>query len=484
MQREGLNEIGVSHALDEMNPWWRGAPLNEKPPSTRRHIWQRIERRLDSPSDNTAVNILGPRFVGKTTVLMQLAELLLSRGVPPKDILFASFDDHRLQTAGFNEVVDYWLGRHAGASGLKYLLLDEVQMVEHWGTRVKNMVDRSKDRRIFFTGSSLSLSTKFQESGAGRWVREHMGTMSFGEYLEITDAAPHLVPEGDLFETMDLRVEATLFSLALELKPRFDKYLLQGGFPWTATQPDQLVARGKFIQQFGMILSRDLPEQYGIDDPKHLSLLHSYFTQTDGGILNYNKISSGLGISAKAVKKLVGYLEAGNLVRLLPGMSQGKQTLLGRAKVYITDQSVVAALRHHGLEDIETEAGGRLVESAVFNHLLQNSLNAYSQLSYWRDSHGNEVDFVTLLPRREIVPIEVKHRFRTRENPSLKGLVNMHRDKKFKRCYMITKLAQDVGLDKLRRGDPTSPMILRLPASVFCLLLSKPDAGLEDGRWL
>ena len=123
--------------------------------------------------------LAGPRRVGKTTVLLQYINELLEQGVDPRKILYANFDYSELRLVGFRKLLEIWKETHAFEGGPEYLLLDEMQYVYNWGSEIKIQYDTYKQRKIVFTGSAIPLSYKGKESGVGRWVQIHMGTMSF-----------------------------------------------------------------------------------------------------------------------------------------------------------------------------------------------------------------------------------------------------------------------------------------------------------------
>ena len=76
--------------LAEANPWWQGGKVPESlSPSFRRRDFFVLRGKLDS---GPITALAGPRQVGKTTVMYQLIQDLLARGIAPKRILFASFD--------------------------------------------------------------------------------------------------------------------------------------------------------------------------------------------------------------------------------------------------------------------------------------------------------------------------------------------------------------------------------------------------------
>ena len=77
--------------LRRLNPWWSGIQPPATP-ATRRHLVQRVRRRLDS-GIAPIIAVRGPRQVGKTTVRLQIISDLLAEGVPPNNIMRVQFDD-------------------------------------------------------------------------------------------------------------------------------------------------------------------------------------------------------------------------------------------------------------------------------------------------------------------------------------------------------------------------------------------------------
>lgn len=114
-----------------------------------------------------AVLLFGARQVGKTTLLLQLAQTLVDQGVPPANILYATFDHPMLKLAGIDAVIAAWRERELPQPGPEYLLLDEAQFIRDWGTWVKHQVDFDRDRSIIAPGPAMQLVEKGQESGAG-----------------------------------------------------------------------------------------------------------------------------------------------------------------------------------------------------------------------------------------------------------------------------------------------------------------------------
>ena len=110
-----------------------------------------------NPPVPRAILLSGARQVGKTTLLLQVIQSLLEKGIAPCNILYTTFDHPLIKLAGIDTVLKAWRERETKSAGEEYLFLDEAQFIRDWGTWVKHQVDFVKDRRIIFTGSSMPL---------------------------------------------------------------------------------------------------------------------------------------------------------------------------------------------------------------------------------------------------------------------------------------------------------------------------------------
>ena len=85
-----IDDEDLMQAMRHMNPWWRTGSL---PPGMRRPFRLRDYRTMVDHLDKWPVqSILGARQVGKTTLLYQLIDHLISSGVDPRRVLFLTFD--------------------------------------------------------------------------------------------------------------------------------------------------------------------------------------------------------------------------------------------------------------------------------------------------------------------------------------------------------------------------------------------------------
>jgi hypothetical protein len=123
---------------EDNNPWWRDSAsrLARRYPFVRDLQAEVLPRLLDF-EDRRATVILGPRQVGKTTLLLQTADMLLDRGWPAQNVTYFDFSDDRVtEPVTAREVVDI---RPVGldADHPRVFFLDEV----HLAVEIQQVVD-------------------------------------------------------------------------------------------------------------------------------------------------------------------------------------------------------------------------------------------------------------------------------------------------------------------------------------------------------
>ena len=129
----------------------------------------RLEKRLAEEAPAKIQLLAGPRQVGKTTLLLELRQRLGERAI------YAAADGPEAALPGFWERLWAEAERRGGVDPA-VLLLDEIQHLPDWASRLKGEWDRLRRRRIrvqvVATGSSaLHLGKGSRETLAGRFER-------------------------------------------------------------------------------------------------------------------------------------------------------------------------------------------------------------------------------------------------------------------------------------------------------------------------
>ncbi len=467
----------VYAVLRQFNPWWTGNRFAELPP-WRRAAFVEIAAWAKNPPGGRALLLSGARQVGKTTLFLQAIEDLLNAGVPPQNILYATFDHPLLKLEGLETVLRLWREHEPPAEGPEYLFLDEIQVVKDWQTWLKHQVDFDKRRRIAVTGSATPLSREGQESGVGRWHTIRLATLSFFEYLNIRKAEIPTVTEvsslARLFDWPKQRF-TKVGQDAKPLVPLFNEYLLRGGFPQVALA-DSIVTGQRLLREdiVDKVLKRDMTALFGVRRVIELEQVFLYLCLHDGGILDIAGICKNLQLKRPTVASFIDLLEATHLIyRLLP-FGYGKEVLRGRAKVYLADPAIGPSVLLKGKALLEDDTAlGSAVETAFFKHVYTRYYRSSIGFSYWRDRAGHEVDIIGDVGVR-LIPFEVKYRETNTGTGSLKGLVEFCEARKVQRGYVITKDMNDFGVLDLSSATH-SLLALKVPAPLACYWLGKTE---------
>jgi predicted AAA+ superfamily ATPase len=471
-----LDRTEIISVLNGFNPWWSARPYVVPP--FRRLAFEACKTYLEETTLRRAILLSGPRRVGKTTVLQQTAQSLVQQGHEPKSILYLSLDHPLLKLISIREILSLYHESTYPDGKPATLLLDEIQYAQGWETEVKLLLDHKPQYRILATGSaSVVHRERLAESGVGRWITVPIPTLSFFEFVSIRSELPDGIASdlrvSDLFGLTpgDL---AALTSQMRPLQPLFQRYLLVGGFPETATQENidlcQRLLREDVVER---VLKRDMTALFGVRNINELEKLFIYLCLHSGGILAHQACSKALGTSTTTVSNHLTLLEQANLIyRLPPSGLGGKQILKVRNKYYLVDAALRNAVLLRGEEMFTNpEEMGTIVETTVLRHLYAYYYRDTPEIVYWRDAATQkEVDIIVRSPAY-VLPFEVKYR----EKPQLdkkSGLGTYCLSENPKQGYLVTKRDADFALTQLK-GIET--IFLKIPAYILCYLLGQSE---------
>jgi len=114
-----------------------------------------------------------------------VADDLLDSGIPPRNLTYFDFSDHRLiQKVTPRQVAET---RPVGfdPDQRRYLLLEEVWLAGDWTLWLKQAVDAGGTRIVVTDSSASLLRQGALDSGQGRWDEHHLEGFSFGEFLRL-----------------------------------------------------------------------------------------------------------------------------------------------------------------------------------------------------------------------------------------------------------------------------------------------------------
>lgn len=477
-----ISKDDISKILVRFNPWWRREEIADLP------AWHRASFReffswVSDPPVHRAVLLTGARQIGKTTLMLQAVRALLKKGIPPSNILYATFDHPLLKLAGIDDVLEVWRAREATSRGPEFLFLDEAQFIRDWGTWVKHQVDFQKNRHIAFTGSAMPLAESDQESGVGRWHTIRLGTLSFYEYVQLRKLRLPSLPKvrslKEVAEWPKTKLHETS-ETALAYVAHFHEYLVRGGFPQTAQiesiDQAQRILREDIIDK---VLKRDMTALFGVRRTLDLEQTFLYLCMHDGGLLDMVSLCANLQVKRPTAQHFIEILEAAHLIYRLPPLGYGKEILRGRFKIYLTDPAIGSAVLLKGKSIIDDPTAlGIAIETAVFKHIFARIYEQNVRFSYWRGKKDQEVDLIAETGN-DLIPFEVKYRTNHIGERELRGLYEFLEKKGSTRGYVITKSPGDLG--SVPNSNGIRNPVTRIPATLLCYWLGESEVDENAG---
>jgi len=172
-------------------------------------------------SKDRLIGLIGPRGVGKTTLLFQYLKL------QDEKALYMSGDDIEFSNSVLYNLVDDFY-----ALGGRLVVVDEVHKYKNWSQEIKNVYDSFPDLKIRISGSSMLNILYEKYDLSRRLVIQHMDTLSFKEYFELKKGIelPYYSLEDILTRSRDISTE--LVFAHKDLYGTFKEYLKYGAYPF------------------------------------------------------------------------------------------------------------------------------------------------------------------------------------------------------------------------------------------------------------
>ena len=322
--------------------------------------------------------ITGIRRSGKSTVLHMLEEEIRRRGVQPQQIVSINFESFTFSHVLEASKLYAFISQKIQKGKKYYLLLDEIQEVDHWEKAVNSfLVDFDLD--IYLTGSnSHLLSSELSTYLAGRYVEIPVYTLSYREFL---DFRRHYVPKhensGDLFTI----------------------YLRKGGFPviHTADYPEESAYKVVY-DIYSSVILRDTVQRYKIRDVELLERVIKYAFDNMGNTFSGKNVADYFKSQQRKIdiNTVYNYLHALVGAFILYRVSRydlrGKEILKTHEKFYLSDISLIYATLGHRDRMI-----GGILENIVFLELKRRGYDVFvgklgtHEIDFIAEKQGNKM---------------------------------------------------------------------------------------------
>lgn len=346
---------------------------------------------LEISEDYSCLLLIGPRQVGKTTMLEHLME-----GTARQKVTLDDAENRRLAKSD----PALFLEMHPAP-----VLIDEVQYAPELFSYIKINVDNgAAPGSYWLTGSqAFQLMELAQESLAGRTAIIHMSSLSQAELYGDGTTEPLTLSIAKL----NSRKEHLTSCNSIEMFER----IWNGGMPGhkSGRYRDRDVFYSSYIQTY---INRDVTDMIpGVDKLLFADFIRAAACRV-GQMLNVHDIAQDVSVSDDTAKRWLQVLEKSEVIFYLRPYSNNllKRTVK-TPKMYFFDTGLVAYLTKYSSPDILMNGAinGAVLENYTVAEIRKTWHNSAKEclLHYYRDKDTNEIDMV-IETDGELHPLEIK----------------------------------------------------------------------------
>ena len=299
---------------------------------------------------NRLIGLIGPRGVGKTTLVLQYIKSNLNL----QQTLYVTAEDFYFAKNRLTDLADDFV-----KSGGKYLFIDEIHKYPDWSKELKLIYDYHQDLKVVFTRSSVLDIKKGSSDLSRRAVVYTMQGLSFREYLLLFHQKQ--APKFTLEEIVNHQVDVPQIPHPL---PLFADYLKKGYYPYAKEDDFGL----KLQQVVNQTLEVDIPTyaEMNMATGRKLKQLLAIVSQSAPFKPNMSKIAEMLKISRNNIADYLLYMEEAGMIAQLRAPTKGIRALGKVDKVYLDNTNLVYNLAE------EHQNIGNVRETFFLNQLRVN----------------------------------------------------------------------------------------------------------------
>jgi hypothetical protein len=305
--------------------------------------------------------ITGMRRVGKSTLLKQIQEMLIEKGVSPQHIISINFEWLEFEEQKDYKKLNRYIEEKIRNEGKHYVFLDEIQEVDGF-EKVVNSLHSKGTCEIFITGSNSTL------------LSGELATYLTGRYYMI--------------EVMPLSFHE-IFQESISKEDAFMDYVRMGGLPGRLQFQTETTEKNYISDMYQAILLRDIVKRNNIRDVELFQRFMLFLIQNVGQIFSAGRITDFLKNEGRKLSRetIYNYIEAAKNAYLIHGVPRynikGKDVLKTNEKYFVNDLGF-RSLYFNNEKDI-----GQALENIVYLELRRRGYEI--QVGKFEEK---EVDFV------------------------------------------------------------------------------------------
>jgi predicted AAA+ superfamily ATPase len=364
------------------NPWWDTGRIPTGtlalPP---RAFYQRMFERVADAGPGQAIVVSGAPGVGKTTLLLHLAEGLIESGTPARRIVYMN-----LRAPVFDRLpLDELVARSPEADDPAlpdplFVFVDDCHVRRRWRAELDALAT-GPPGAVVVAASGL----RAKPGGAGDAI---LPPLTFFEYVRAVD------PERAVAVEPDAKTLAAL-------DDHFLDYLNEGALPHPPGTSGGERLRSLAAHRAGAGLGGDLPQRSSIADTTELARVFATVAERTGTEIGIEDFARTTALAKNTVRRHLDFLEAAHLIARLPRI-EGDLRGFERAvtvKAHLTSAAYRAALL--GRLERDDPAAEAVAETAIVGQWLHTSSAPRLRFARWgAGATERTVDLVCIDPTR------------------------------------------------------------------------------------
>jgi predicted AAA+ superfamily ATPase len=367
--------------------------------------------------DNQNYVFVGLRRAGKSYLLYQQIQNLLSDGHKLEEILYFNFEDDRIDSLSLLDLDLLKTTYEEMFDHKPIFFLDEIQIIDRWEKFARRLADSKY--RVYITGSNAKM------------LSSEIATTLGGRYM-IRNVFPYSLPEFLYAKGIDIFEKNAKYKYASEIRKLAEQYFTFGGLPEIVNVPNKREWLRSLYQKifFGDIIAR-----YQIRNDNALKLL-------------VKKL-------AESVKQPTSFSRMANIVSSV-GAKTSKDTIIDYIS-YLKDSWLVFSIENFNSKFVERETKKKyyFIDNGLLNlflldpntFLLENlvAIALYKQYEneVYYYHNGVEVDFVVLEAQMAVQVSYSIRDFETRKR-EIRALIQLSKRQEIKKYLIITKDEEEI----------------------------------------
>lgn len=398
---------------------------------------RKIFKTLKEQKDDKKISLLlGPRQVGKTTLLRALYEEYSKKHI----CLFLDIDilSNFEKVSTFENAINTFKlnGYQENQKDFLYVFLDEFQKYPVLTTIMKNIYDTFTNIKIYASGSSsLMIKNQVQESLAGRKKMNEVFPLDFEEYLWFLQNPKNI----EKYQNAKKIKGDDLHKVVGDLQKELFDFLVFGGYPEVALKKTKQEKIEVLESIFDLYVKKDLVEYLKIEKILNVKKLIEYCAVNNGQKIKYEEIAQLTQLSYREIKEYIELLTQTYILTVVkPFHTNKNKELVKIPKIYFIDSGV----RNYFIQNFNhlsvRNDGSFLFEGHIISELTKRG---HKELKFWQDKNKNEIDIIMQIESKQL-PIEVKFKEKLKSDDFISLRLFKEEYPKAKKTFLVNMSSQ------------------------------------------